>query len=127
MILVAATISNSSHLSTLQCYATLAPQEKLICPQDRSNYCIKETVSSSRRECGATLDHPFDEWDGGLCVYRKCGSICTNKTTYFLGRDGLNHSRSTACCESNMCNYGSRSKITRSLQFSIIMILLIIL
>ena len=108
MFLAIVQMTTSSSNQPLQCYTTLAPQGKIICPEDRMNFCIKETINSTRRECGTTALHPFDEWDvkGGLCVYRKCGASCPNETEHFEGRDGLNHSRSTSCCTKTLCNSG---------------------
>ena len=92
----------------LQCYATLAapPKHKIICPEDRNNYCIKEfTTSSSRRECGTSPEYPDDVWDrrSGECVYRKCAASCPNSTITFDGRDGIVERRSE-CCTSHFCN-----------------------
>jgi hypothetical protein len=107
-LLVTATKSNDEP-NTLSCYATLAPQNEIICPQDRTNFCVKEFVNSSRRECGAA-EYPYDVWDvkepGGLCVYRKCATSCPNETINFEGRDGLINSRSSVCCKTNLCNSG---------------------
>jgi hypothetical protein len=76
---------------------------------DRKSFCLKETVNSSRRECGTTAAHPFDEWDvkGGQCVYRKCSPSCQNETMHFKGRDGAINSRQTTCCAKKLCNAGS--------------------
>ena len=98
----------------LQCYATLAapPKHKIICPEDRNNYCIKEVTSStSRRECGSTSEYPDDVWDHrsgdyGECVYRKCASSCPNSTRFFEGRDGELVERRAECCKSQFCNSG---------------------
>lgn len=109
LVLFVTTVAATNPSDGLECYATLAPQKKIICPYDRMSHCIKESVSSTRNECGSTASYPFDEWDvkGGLCVYRKCGNSCQNETVIFKGRDGLNNSRSTHCCESDLCNAGS--------------------
>ena len=101
--------------NNLTCFATLAPQNKIICPQDRNNFCMKEFVNSTRRECGSTSEYPNDFWDikepGGLCVYRKCSSSCPNETVHFAGRDGSLNSRKSVCCRTNLCNSGSSHRI----------------
>ena len=91
------TSSSSSYpQSSLQCYATLAPpsknnEKRVICPESRSNYCIKEVAQISRRsDCGTSKEYPWDEWDIklGQCVYRKCSATCPfeypNKTDMHL-------------------------------------------
>lgn len=97
--------------NNLSCFATLSPYDKVICPQDRLNFCVKEYTNSSRKECGTSSQHPFDQWDvkepGGLCVYRKCADSCPNQTKTFIGRNGEVNSRSSACCASSLCNQAS--------------------
>lgn len=83
--------SSLSQTPPLECYATLAPptsqnnEKRIICPESRSNYCIKEVTQITRRsECGITKEYPWDEWDIklGQCVYRKCSSTCPMEEPY---------------------------------------------
>ena len=131
-VVIRLSTAESNQPDSLLCYATLAPQEQIICPQDRMNFCVKEFVDSSRRECGRKDTYPYDVWDakepGGLCVYRKCASSCPNETITYEGRDGVINSRSSVCCSSNLCNsgYSYRSSILIGLiTFSVFVLLLI--
>ena len=116
--------SNDEH--NLTCFATLSPYSKVICPKDRSNFCLKEYTNSSRQECGSSSHHPFDQWDikepGGLCVYRKCSASCPNETKTFIGRNGVINSRSSACCASDLCNEGYNRRRTLLIAISQIII-----
>ncbi len=122
LLLIHLTPINSNKVHNLTCFATLSPYSKVICPQDRLNYCVKEYTNSSRQECGTSSQHPFDMWDvkepGGLCVYRKCAATCPNASKTFIGRNGVVNSRSSACCTSNLCNHGNR--LRRSLAISLV-------
>jgi len=68
--------------NALRCYATLSkPHGKVICPESRMNYCVKEVVSSNRLDCGKSLEFPFDAWDlrSSQCIYRsKSNSVCSS-------------------------------------------------
>ncbi len=101
--------------NNLTCFATLAPENKIICPEGRNKFCMKEFVNSTRRECGTTSEYPNDDWDikqpGGLCVYRKCSSSCPNETVNFVGRDGSVNSRKSVCCTTNLCNSASSHRM----------------
>ena len=98
--------------NALKCYATLSPNEKIICPEGRHNFCVKEVVNASRRECGKTLEYRNDIWDkkepGGACLYRKCASSCKNTTSMYVGNKGELVQRTSYCCSSNLCNNASR-------------------
>ena len=113
------TQSSTNHF--LKCYSTLSPNEYIICPEDRNNFCVKEVVSSSRKECGMTNEYPNDIWDrkepGGACVYRKCATSCSNSTTFFVGRREEKVSRTSYCCDKNLCNSGIRIGVPLCLAF----------
>jgi hypothetical protein len=123
---------SSSDTKNLQCYATLSPQNELICPEDRMNFCIKEEVIGiSRKNCGATALHPFDVWDvkSKSCVYKKCGGSCSNETIEVKGIDGEYYNRSTSCCTTKLCNSANslvgKSLVIAFLQISLVVALLI--
>lgn len=101
--------------NSLTCFATLAPANKIICPNGRNQFCVKEFVNSTRRECGSSFEYRNDVWDvkepAGLCVYRKCASSCTNETVNFEGRDGSMNSRKSVCCSTSLCNSASRHQM----------------
>lgn len=95
----------------LECYATSSPLENgIICPKE-SNFCVKQTTTSSRQNCGKSSTHPFDEWDvkEGKCLYRKCGSSeCVDEeVTTFLNNDDRFDERKTFCCSNKLCNASS--------------------
>jgi len=113
--------ATSIKLSPLQCYATLASpnskdnEKRIICPESRSNYCIKDvTYVARRKDCGISKEYPWDEWDIklGQCVYRKCSSSCPQ--TPILGdkddREEVNYTEDTFISSEN--NYINESKIT---------------
>ena len=95
----------------LQCFATATePSHKVICPEDRSSYCVKEVANASRRDCGSALDFSMDQWDVklGQCVYRKCADRCDGETNItFFGSRGA-YERSSYCCKMELCNGGER-------------------
>ena len=103
------TNNNTPHTNVLECYSTSSPHESILCPVDRSAFCVKEIASSSRQYCGGSADHAFDTWDikelGGQCVYKKCASKClsSNETSVFENQ-GEWHTRSTFCCSESLCN-----------------------
>ena len=109
----------------LQCYATSSPLEKgIICPRE-TKFCVKQTTTSSRQNCGKMNTHPFDEWDvkEGKCLYRKCGtSECIDEeVTTFLNEDTVDE-RKTFCCSSKLCNASS----TRIASFGVMGTVLIV-
>ena len=67
----------------------------------------------SRKNCGATVLHPFDVWDvkSRSCVYRKCGASCFNETIEVQGTDGEYYNRSTSCCNTKLCNSSANSVV----------------
>jgi len=113
---------NISNAAALECYSTLSPNEKILCPVGRNAFCVKEVTSSSRYSCGGSEDHPFDSWDiqepGGLCVYKKCASQCLNETHMF-DNQGESNSRSTNCCSESLCNSCGKISVGRSVLLSI--------
>jgi len=128
-VIAALVTTEATNVNNLTCFATLAPESKIICPQDRNQFCMKEFVNSTRRECGSTSEYPNDAWDvkepgGGLCVYRKCASSCTNETVSFEGRDGSLNSRKSVCCSTNLCNIASSHRIHAAIGWMTIIIAL---
>jgi len=123
---VALPITNSTYIpprqypqDALRCYATAAesPPRRIVCPEDRSDYCVKEVANASRRDCGTSFDYNMDEWDVklGQCVYRKCASICSEeKNITFFGPRG-SYERATYCCNKELCN----SAVTRGMSFCV--------
>ena len=88
----------------LKCYATLSPNDKIICPASRNKFCVKEVVvNASRKNCGRTPEFPHDIWDTkdprGTCIYRKCAASCLNKSVPFGSSERQFH-----CCSTNLCN-----------------------
>mmetsp|Transcript_28663 Transcript_28663/g.42197 ORF Transcript_28663/g.42197 Transcript_28663/m.42197 type:complete len:162 (-) Transcript_28663:1191-1676(-) len=90
----------------LRCFATLAePNHKILCPESRNNYCIKEVANTTRRYCGSTIAYPNDVWDIklGQCIYRKCAASCPNRTKLF-GSGEKTYGRRSYCCNTDLCN-----------------------
>jgi len=102
----------------LECHATLSPNEKIICPEDRNTFCSKTIVDSSRQNCGASEEYPFDTWDvkepGGLCVYKKCSSTCSNETIQFQNGE-QNDTRVSFCCTESLCNAAGKLSLSIAL------------
>ncbi len=98
----------------LQCYSTSSVNKKIICPEDRNHFCLKEVISSSRRECGESQEYPLDYWDirepGGLCVYKKCSNTCPNTTATFNNNE-IENSRYSLCCTDSLCNSAAKIAI----------------
>lgn len=99
----------------LRCYATLSPNDQIICPEGRHRFCVKEVVNASgRKDCGNTQEYPNDVWDRKQagCLYRKCTSSCQNSTSIYVGNNGEFIERISYCCDSNLCNSASQYGIT---------------
>ncbi|KAL3779843.1 hypothetical protein HJC23_005769 [Cyclotella cryptica] len=112
----------------LQCYASSALKSQkdgiIICPADRSNYCIKEVINAtSRADCGTVpgIYYGRDVWDIKLaqCVYRKCAAKCPSveedrKRLFGGGSESnpkLYFNRTSYCCQDNLCNSGRRQRM----------------
>jgi hypothetical protein len=106
----------------LQCFASSALQSQkdgiIICPQG-SNVCVKEFINATRANCGAlkgTTHFGRDVWDAKLaqCVYRKCARTCSSVVERLFVGDGHGQgkdvfSRTSSCCETNLCNRADRA------------------
>jgi hypothetical protein len=105
----------------LQCFASAVQSQKdgmIICPQG-SNFCVKEVTNATRADCGAVKGTTYfgrDVWDVKLaqCVYRKCAHTCSSMAERFFvgyghGKDKDVFSRTSYCCETNMCNRANRT------------------
>jgi hypothetical protein len=105
----------------LQCLASAVQSQKdgmIICPQG-SNFCVKEVINATRADCGAvkgTTHFGRDVWDVKLaqCVYRKCAHTCSSMAERFFvgyghGKDKGVFSRTSCCCETNLCNRANQT------------------
>jgi hypothetical protein len=96
--------------TTLQCMASLTkPDKKLICPEQRNNYCLKEVTDLKSDLCGKT-QYFGDYWDEklGLCYFKKCSESCNEGDSTFLF-GGKSYTRTQYCCnDKNYCNSGSK-------------------
>jgi len=113
--------NNNTPHNALECYSSSSPNKSILCPVDRSAFCVKEVASSSRQYCGRSEDHPFDVWDikarGGLCVYTKCSSECLSNETSTFENQGESHTRSAFCCSESLCNSSLKLSPLRSAGF----------
>jgi hypothetical protein len=107
----------------LHCYSSLtAPDGKLICPQGRDVFCVKEVSSLKQDLCGLT---PYfgDQYIGQECVFKKCSDLCVDGE-YTFDYGGATYTRKRTCCNNdNYCN--SANKGARSSYFLLSLLLLI--
>ena len=108
--------------AALQCFASSALQSQkdgiIICPMG-SNFCVKEVINATRADCGAVegkTQFGRDVWDVKLaqCVYRKCAPTCSSLAERMFvedghGKDKNAFSRTSYCCETNLCNRANRT------------------
>ena len=104
-------VESNYPIGTRQCYSTLTkPDGKLICPEGRRDYCVKEISSLQKDLCGKT-QYYGDVYEGSQCVFRKCAKDCVAGKTFF-SFGGVQYSRQTYCChDHDFCNaaLGGRS------------------
>lgn len=111
---------------TLSCYSSLTkPDMKLICPAQRSSFCIKEESTLRQDLCGHT-QYFGDMFVNSLCVYRKCGDTCTPGVTSFTYA-GLTYTRTRYCCTTSYCNaaIGSRAMALGALWLTISLVVVL--
>lgn len=111
LVTIQAETSKRYPQDALYCYSTSSPNEKLICPEDRSAYCIKEVlINATRLECGSNKDFPNDSWSRqeAKCIYRKCGASCPIEIKQVENDRGEILQRESHCCKSNLCNASTR-------------------
>lgn len=102
---------------TLRCYSSMTkPDMKLICPEARSSYCVKEISDLKQDLCGKT-QYFGDIYDKSLCFYKKCAATCVPGITNFRYA-GRTFVRQRFCCNTDYCNSGFALSKGRGLLYS---------
>ncbi len=78
------------------------PDMKLICPEARSSYCVKEISDLKQDLCGKT-QYFGDIYDKSLCFYKKCSATCVPGISNFRYA-GRTFVRQRFCCNTDYCN-----------------------
>lgn len=111
-----ASCANYAHYprGTRQCMSTSTkPDGKLICPESRRKFCVKEIANVPEEICGKT-QYYGDVYEQALCVYRKCAAECVEGSKPFVYA-GIEYRRDSYCCEADFCNAGTSRAYSNAL------------
>jgi len=101
-------------LTTLKCYSSMtSPDNELICPESRANYCMKEVVDVQEKLCGVT-QYFGDTYMEGKCEFRKCSRNCSEEQIEFYYPEHCTerrcrYYRTRYCCSTSLCNTAASS------------------
>lgn len=108
LVLPIALVWSAYPTTTIKCFSSMTePDNRLICPAARAEYCVKEVSSLTENLCGKT-QYFGDVYKSALCEFKKCSDECVEETISFEF-EGNSYSRSTYCCSTDYCNSATSS------------------
>ncbi|KAJ1415197.1 hypothetical protein B484DRAFT_334980 [Ochromonadaceae sp. CCMP2298] len=97
-------------ITSLKCFSSMTQVDnRLICPEARTAYCVKEISSLTQDLCGKS-QYFGDIYANAQCEYRKCSDHCTAGTEIFEF-EGQTYSRDRYCCKSDYCNSATSTRL----------------